>query len=245
MFIRVFFISAGLLLHHYRLPAQFNDTTHHMVNASFSGNFNRISDGSTYLLNNSIKYGFKDDDLVLNAGAKWLYGANPQKLTNNDFNASLDGNLYKTLPHFYYWGLVNFTSAHSLLIRQQTQAGAGVAYRVIDKKNMMFSVSNGFLYEYSDVINEAGNNYVYETFRNSLRLQYRVSYGDRVKYQFVSYYQPSLQYRNDYIISVVSSLDIKLWKWLAANAAFTYNKITRTNRENLLITYGIVAERFF
>lgn len=182
---------------------------------------------------------------MLNAGAKWLYGANPQTLTNNDVNATLDANLYKTFPHFYYWGLVNFTSSYSLHIHQQLQTGVGAAYRFIDQKNMMLSVSDGILYEHSNVINEEGNDYKYETFRNSLRLQYRVSHRDWLKYRFTGFYQPSLQYGNDYIISVVSGFDIKLWKWLSANASFTYNKITRTNRENILITYGIVAEHFF
>ena len=170
MITRIVFCIFVFSLIHQRLTAQFNDTTHHKINASFSGNFNHISDGVTYLLNNSLQYGFKDKDLVLNAGAKWLYGANPQKQTNNDFNASLDGNLYKTFPHFYYWGLLHFTSSYSLRINQQTQAGAGVAYRFIDKKDMMLSISDGFLYEYSNIINEESNNFVYETVRNSLRL---------------------------------------------------------------------------
>ena len=234
-----------LLVYSGNVLAQFNDSTRHMVQASMQGNFNRTADGVTYLFNNSLKYGFKDEDIVLNAGAKWLYGSNTQKLTNNDFNVALDCNLYKTLPHFYYWGLMTFTSSYSLRIIQQSQAGVGAAYRLIDREHMMFSVSNGILYEYSEVINEEGNNYVYKTFRNSLRLQYRINHRDRVKFQFTGFYQPSLQYGNDYILSAVSSLDIKLWRWLSANASFTYNKISRTGRENILITYGLVAERFF
>ena len=216
-----------------------------MVYASASGNFNRIAEGTTYLFNNHFKYGYKTKDILFDGSAKWIYGANPEKLTSNDFNASLDCNLYKTFPHFYYWGLANFTSSYSLRIRQQWQTGLGVVYRFIDKESMVLSVSDGILFEHSDIINEEGVNIVYQTFRNSLRLQYHVNHKDKIQVKFTGFYQPSLQYANDYNISVVSSLEIKLWKWLRANAAFNYNQISRTERENVLITYGLVAEKFF
>lgn len=225
--------------------AQFNDSTHHLVNIASSGSFNSTADGITYLLNNAIRYGYKDDDFVFNGSAKWVYGNTPEKLTNNDFTSSLDFNLNKTFPHFYYWGLLNFTTSYSLRINQQGQAGLGIAYRIIDQKNMMLSISEGVLHEQSDLVKDDNPHAVYSTFRNSLRLQYRLLHKNIVKASFIGYYQPSLEYAHDYIISTVTTVDVKVWKWLSLNATFTYNNISRTNRENVLITYGLIAERFF
>ncbi len=216
-----------------------------MVNVSSSGTFNRTTDGLTYLLNNGIKYSMRKKDLVMNSTSTWIYGNTPQKLTNNDFNTSLDFNLYKTIPDFYYWGLVNFTSSYSLGIREQVQSGLGAAYRLIDKKEMMFSISNGILFERSNINQEDGSALSYQTFRNSLRLQYRMKYKEIVTLNSVGFYQPSLNYGGDFIITANVSLGIKVWKWLSFTTALTYNNVSRTQRENTMLTYGLVAERFF
>lgn len=216
-----------------------------MVNLSASGTFNRTTDGLTYLLNNSIKYSMRKQSVVMNFGSGWVYGNTPEKLTNNDFNAALDVNLYKTFPHFYYWGLVNFTSSYSLKIKEQVQTGLGAAYRLIDRKDMMLNLSNGILYERSNIIQEEGTDLGYHTFRNSFRLQYRMKYKELLTLNSVGFYQPSLQYGGDFIITANVSLGIKVWKWLSFTTALTYNNVSRTQRENTLITYGLVAERFF
>jgi hypothetical protein len=238
-----------ILLFVFLLPlkaaAQFSDSVHHFVNISSGGTFNRTGDGLTYLLNNSVKYSVRKKSLVLNANSAWVYGNTPEKLTNNDFTSSVDANLYKTLPHFYYWGLVNFTSSYSLKINQQLQTGLGVAYRIIDRTNMMLSVSDGILYERSNIIQEEQGELNYQTFRNSFRLQLRAKYKELLSFNGTGFYQPSLSYGNDYIITGSASLGIKIWKWLSFNTTFTYNKVSRTERENLQFTYGLVAERFF
>ena len=110
---------------------------------------------------------------------------------------------------------------------------------------MMFSISNGVLYEYSDIVLEENDSYVYRTFRNSLRLQYRFNYRELITFSSTGFYQPSFRGLNDYIINANASLSIKVWKWVSFSAAVTYNNISRTSRENTLITYGLVAERFF
>lgn len=224
---------------------QFTDTTRNLVNLSATGNFNRTVDGVSYLFNNSAKYGYRRKDFIFNANAKWVYGTSPQKLTNNDILTSLDFNRYKFIPRFYYWGLLNFTSSYSLRINQQWQAGLGLAYRIIDQKNMMLSISDGILFEHTNLVTDEDPNLIYQTYRNSLRLQYRVNHRDMIKFNFTGFYQPSLQYGNDYIINITSNLEIKIWKWLNMSGGFTYNTISRTNRENMLITYGLVAERYF
>ena len=229
-----------------QMVAQFNDSTHHMLNISSSGNFNRTHDGMTYLFNNSLKYSLNKKSATLNFSNKWVYGVAPQKLTNNDFNSTLDFNLYKTLPHFYYWGLAGFISSFSLKINEQVQSGLGVAYRVIDRETMMFSISNGILYEYSNIIpSDETDNYIYRTFRNSLRLQYRFNYRELISFISTGFYQPSLEWLGDYIITANAGVSVRVWKWVSFSASVTYNNISRTGRENTLITYGLVAERFF
>jgi len=49
----------------------------------------------------------------------------------------------------------------------------------------------------------------------------------------------------DYILKFNNQLSVKLNKWLSINAAMAYNEISRTNRQNLLITYGIAVDKYF
>ncbi len=225
--------------------AQFSDSVHHMINISSSGTFNRTADGLTYLLNNGVKYSIRKQRFVMNSTTSWIYGNTPGRLTNNDFTTALDFNLYKTFPHFYYWGLVNFTSSFSLKINEQMQAGLGAAYRLIDRQKMMLSISDGLLYERSNIIQEDQSELGYYTFRNSLRIQYRFQYKELLTFNSAGFYQPSLNYGGDFIIMANASLGIKIWKWLSFTTTFTYNNVSRTQRENILFTYGLVAERFF
>lgn len=236
-----------LLLFAFAFPtrAQFSDSVHHMVNVSASGTFNRTNDGTTYLLNNGLKYSIRKQRFVMNSTSAWIYGNTPEKLTNNDFTTALDFNIYATLPRFYYWGLVNFTSSFSLKIREQMQTGLGAAYRLIDKEHMMLSISDGILFERSNVFREDQSLLEYQTFRNSLRLQYRYKYKELLTFNGTGFYQPSLQYGGDFIITANASLGIRVWKWLSLNTTVTYNNVSRTQRENLLFTYGLVFERFF
>jgi hypothetical protein len=225
--------------------AQFSDSMHHWVQATAAGSFNRTDDGTTYLLNNSLKYGLRKKTFVMNLSNTWMYGSNPQALTNNDYTGTLDFNFYKTFPHFYYWGLVNFTSSLSLKIKSQAQNGLGLAYRLIDKENHLLSISDGILYEHSNVIQEDQNSLRYATFRNSFRLQYRIRYKDLITFNTIGFYQPSLQYKGDYIVTLNADIAIKVWKWLSFTTTLAYNNVNRTRRETTLLTYGLVAGRFF
>ncbi len=176
---------------------------------------------------------------------KWLYGEQDRELTNHDFSSTLDVNLYKTLPHFYYWGLFNYTSSYSLHIRNQLQAGLGIAYNVIDRKTKLLNISDGLIYDYSDIILEDSSSEKYGSIRNSFRLQIKWETGSRFTFSGNGFYQPSLQYHNDYIIKSEVSMTVKLNKWLGFTAAFNYNKMSRTRTENLFASYGLAFERYF
>jgi hypothetical protein len=224
---------------------QFSDSVHHMINISLSGNFNRTNDGVTYLLNNGLKYSLRKKTFVMNSTSAWVYGNTPEKLTNNDFISTLDFNFYKTFPHFYYWGLVNFTSSYSLKIKEQLQTGLGAAYKIIDKESMVFSISDGILFERSNIIQEDQTELQYQTFRNSFRLLLYLKYKELLTFNGTGFYQPSLTYGGDFIVTANASLNIRVWKWLSFSTAVTYNNVSRTQSENVQFTYGLVAERFF
>lgn len=234
-----------LLLTGYTLHAQYNDSTHYMAAIQANGTISQTNDGLTVLYNNSLKGGVKFNSFVMNAGSSWIYGKTPVKQSNNDWNTSLDFNIYKTFPHFYYWGLLNHTSSYSLKIPYQLQGGLGIAYRIWDKPHFRCSISNGILYETSSIVPVEQDTLKYATFRNSLRLQVNYTLKELVRVRAIGFYQPSLQYKNDYIINANASIQVKLWKWLHCNTTATYNKASRTRRENFLFTYGLTAEYYF
>jgi hypothetical protein len=225
---------------------QFNDSVTHMVKLASSGSLNNTEDGVTYLLNNSAQYSVKKKRFVLNSNSSWIYGDALKVLTNNDFVSTLDFNLYdRKYKNFYYWGLVNFTSSFSLKINEQLQNGLGLAYRFINKDWMMLSISDGIIYERSNLILEDSTKLKYATFRNSLRIQFNAKYKDLIAFTSQGFWQPSLSYGDDYILTANASLSVKIWKWLSLNSTVNYNKLSRTNKENFTLTYGIVAQRFF
>lgn len=226
--------------------AQTTDTLHpHKIKIASSGSFNHTHDGITYLFNNAVNYSYSKKNFSLNSNSTYVYGNTPNDLTNNDFNTSLNFNYISTIPKFYYWGLVNFTSSYSLKVKEQLQSGLGIAYRFIQNDKTRFVVSDGILFERSNIIQEDNTGLSYQTFRNSLRVQFSTQYKDLLTFSSVGFYQPSLNYGGDFIINANATLGIKVWKWLSFTTTVTYNNVSRTQRENLLFTYGFVAERLF
>lgn len=229
----------------FSLYAQFNDSTHYMTSFSATGNFNKTNDGLTLLYNNRLRFGTQFERFHFNSSASWLYGKTPQKVSNNDWNANADFNLFSKHPQFYYWGLFNFTSSLSLQVNHQFQTGLGLAYRFFHKKPFNFSISNGIIYELSNINTSATEVLEYRTFRNSLRVRANYNYKDLVKANFTIFHQPSLEYKNDYIVNSNAGIQFKIWKWVNLNTNLTYNKVSRTGKENIIFTYGIVAEGFY
>ena len=48
--------------------------------------------------------------------------------------------LYKTIKHFYYWGLATYNHSVPLLINNQFQPGGGPGYNMIDKKKAQLGI---------------------------------------------------------------------------------------------------------
>ena len=229
----------------YRSYSQFNDSVHHQVIYASTGVINRTNETSSYVLNNVLKFNIRRKIISLNFSNSWIYGEQQNKLTNNDFTSTLDFSIYKNVHRFYYWGLGNFDKNYSLKINKRLQLGLGGAYNVVDSKNAWINVSNGILYETSDLYQDANKRDIYQTLRNSFLVRFRWVVKEIIVLDGANYLQNSLSNNQDYILKLNNSLSVKLRKWLSLTTAIGYNKSQRTNRENLLFTYGLNVEKYF
>ena len=221
--------------------AQFTDSTNYHLVLSAAGSINKTNTDVAYLLNNALNFGIKRKSIVLNTSNSWLYGKQNKDLSNNDFSSTLNFNLYKTLPHFYYWGLLNYNTSYSLKINHQLLAGLGIAYNIVDKENFYVNISNGILYDKSNLL----TNEIYHTYRNSFRIQYHFYIKELIVFDGNNFLQSSFDRKEDYIIRSVNRLGIKLRKWITLNTSLNYNKMNITNRENLNLTYGLTLDKYF
>jgi hypothetical protein len=225
--------------------AQQSDSLYHYLNLTTTGTYNKTEINRSYLFSNSLNYSIKKDRIKSDLQGRWLYGKQQQQLTNNDLYSSFNLNWYKTFQHFNYWLLFNYNSVSSLKVNHQLQYGAGVAYELIHRSYLSFNISDGLINEHGDIYLADTLRTVYQVLRNSLRLQLRINLGDRLQFSSISFLQSSLKDKNDYIFKEASTLSCKLKKWLSLTAKFTYDRMNRTEKENLFMTYGLTFERQF
>jgi hypothetical protein len=86
---------------------------------------------------------------------------------------------------------------------------------------------------------------VYNTYRNSFRVVFKWTIHNILVLNGSNFVQNSLSNGKDYILKSNLGLSVKLKKWLSLTTAFTYNKFSRTGRENLLFNYGLTIEKYF
>jgi len=227
------------------LLAQFTDSIHHYIGYAATGILNETNDNRSFVLNNSLKFNLNKKNKYLNSSAAWMYGRQNGKQTNNDFTSSVDFNIYGLTPHLYYWGLVTYEKSFSLKINDRFQVGAGLGYTFSEDKNASIVISDGLLYEYSNLKIDSVTNDTYSTIRNSLGLKYHVVFSGIVTLDGVHFWQQSLSSGDDYILKSISTLSVKLRKWLNVTSALNYNKVNRTGRKNLLFTIGLSADYYF
>lgn len=183
--------------------------------------------------------------MTLNTSNSWVYGEQQVSKTNNDFSSILDFDIYKNIRKLYYWGLGSYDKSFSLKINDRLQAGLGVGFTFLNTKTANIVFSDGIIYERNDLISAGNINNKYATFRNSARLKFRWVIRDLLVVEGVHFLQNSLSDNKDYIIKSNSSASFKLMKWLNFTTTVNYNKLTRTKRENLLITFGLNVEKYF
>lgn len=226
--------------------AQFNDSTHYYLKYLSTGAINKTQDAQSYLLNNAFKVGVSKQTIALNANGSWVYGNQEHNvLTNNDVSFSLDFDLYKSSKHVYYWGLAIYDKSFSLKINDRFQTGFGAAYNIVDTKSLVLNISEGILYEKGDLHLNDTTRDVYNTARNSFRFTFRWVIKDIIVLDGTNFMQNALSYKNDYILKSNTNLSIKLMKWFSITASLAYNRVSRTNRENMLFNYGITIEKYF
>jgi hypothetical protein len=229
----------------YAACSQYTDSTTHYIGYSATGVINKTNDGSSYVLNNNLRFGVRKKKVSLNTAAGWIYGENNGNRTNNDFTAALDFNLFTKKQHFYYWGLATYEKSQSLKINDRAQVGLGAAYNVVENPTIFLNLSDGILFENSDLFLPDGKRDLYTTFRNSFRLRYRWTHKNILVIDGTHFLQNSVTDISDYVIKSISTVSLKLTKWLNFTSSVTYNKVNRTERENLLITFGLTLEKYF
>lgn len=225
--------------------SQFNDSTHHRFSFASTGIINKTKETSSYVLNNSVGFNINQKKFSQNTAASWIYGQQQKVLSNNDLSVYADFDYLKNIQKLYYWALINFDESYSLKINYRFQSGVGIGYTIVKKPDLNLVLSDGFVYETSDLTDPLFGKDIYQTVRNSFRIKYRWALKDIFILEGSHFIQPSLISLKDYILKSNSALTVKLNKWLGINATVSYNKISRTNRENLLITYGLTVDKYF
>ncbi|RAW01903.1 hypothetical protein DQQ10_08865 [Pseudochryseolinea flava] len=218
------------------------------MNYTATGIVNKTNDGRSYVLNNNLRFSISKKRISANSSALWIYGKQNESRTNNDIIAALDFNIYERRQpaRFYTWGLASYESSFSLKINARVQTGLGIGYNIVDRPNVVFIVSDGILYEHSDLYQTPeGIDNDYETARNSFRIKFRWVIKNRVTIDGSDFLQHALNDRKDYIVKSNTNVSVKLLRWLSFTTSLVYNKISLTNRENLLLNYGLTIEKYF
>ncbi len=225
--------------------AQFNDSTHYRFRYLGTGALNRTNDAKSYLLSNSINFNISETKIAFDAALNHIYGEQNKVLTNNDFSSFANLDFGKGTQALYYWALINYQTSYSLKIDYKTQAGVGIGFSVLDSPKARISISDGFLYEANKLKNASSKDDIYSTVRNSFRVKYKFVIKDIITFNGADFVQPSLLSVKDYILNFNNDVSFKLKQWLNLTAAVNYNRINRSNRENLLLTFGISVDKYF
>ena len=227
------------------LFGQFNDSINYYLQHASTGIINKTNEGSSYVFNNALKFNVYKKKYALSTTNSWIYGEQRNNLSNNDYHSVVDFSLFKENRGLYFWGLANFERSYSLKINHRLQAGAGIGYYILDRDDFIIQLSDGVLYDKSDLFDTEASTNDYETYRNSFRLKLRFIFNGNITIESSDFLQHALDNRRDYVVKSNTTLGLKLKKWLAFSVALNYNKLSITDRENLLCNFGFSAEKYF
>ena len=226
--------------------AQYDDTAVYYVKANLTGVYNKTNTTESFLTNNSLRFAVSKKRTICNAYGSWVFGKQKTGLTNDDYNAAADFNVYNNNQLFFLWGYGAYDDSYSLKIDSRVQVGSGIGYDILKSTVLSLSLSDGVIYEYNNYAQSTDPIYNdFETFRNSFRVKYLLYVNKVIKLRGSNYWQQSLSSESDYIFKFTNSLEFKIKKWLSLTVATTYNKINRTSRENFLLTYGLTFDKTF
>jgi len=224
---------------------QFNDSINHYIYVGSTGTFSKTNDLASYVLSNNFKFAISKKKLSFNTANTWVYGKQSGVKSNNDFSSLIEFDFLKKQKRVYYWGNGTFDKSFSLKIDYRYQAGAGLGVNFAQSPKLVLNVTEGLIYETGNMIDRELGERHYDVWRNSARFKYRWVIQDFVILDGFVLYQPSISTRHDTIFKTSTTLSVKVRKWLSLSSALTYNEITLTDRRNLIVTYGVVMERFF
>ncbi len=226
--------------------SQFSDSVNYYLNFAGTGNINKTSTGTNYLFNNALKFEIDKKYVSLNSLTNYTYGKNPAQKTNNDFISIINVDVLRAQQKLYYWGLAGYEKSFSLKIDDRFQVGAGLGYTLLKTPVSSFIISNGILFETSELSEvDAEGRKGYQTVRNSFRVKFRFNIKDIFKIDGSDFIQNSLSDKHDYIIKSNTNLSFRLYKSLNLTMAVNYNRLNLTATENLLISYGLMFEKYF
>lgn len=225
------------------------DSTYH-INLTAAGSINRTISDITYLFNNDLKFEMQHDSTSsLSFDNNWVYGTDHHILTNNDYTSILQFDLgrhkHKGRSHFYYWGLASYNTSYSLKVNNQFLAGAGAAFSIFDRPYAKLSLSDGPVYDHSDLVLPDSSHLSYNTVRNSFRLAFRFEIKNLLVIEGTDFLQNSFSMGADYIMRSATNLSLKLNKWLELTSSLVYNELKRTESSNLIFTYGVKIDKYF
>lgn len=224
---------------------QFNDSINHYIYIGSTGTFTKTNDLNAFVINNNLKFTVSKKRFSFHTAHSWIYGEQSGVRSNNDFSSAIEFDFLKNEKRIYYWGTGAFDKSYSLKIDYRFQAGAGIGLNIVQNPKLLIILTEGILYEDGNLIDRDLGERKYDVWRNSARLKYRWLIKDIFILDGSAFYQPSISTRHDTIFKSTTTLSIKVRKWLSLSSALTYNEITLTNRRNLIVTYGVVMERFF
>lgn len=225
--------------------AQFNDSTHHFLQFSTTGILNNTNEKKSFVLTNALGYNLEKKYISFSNGHNYIYGQQDGQVINNDYNTFVNLDVLKKEHKIYYWGLMNYTTSKSLNIYNQFQGGVGLGWNIIKNDRYSLVVTDGLMYEFSQILNTDKEREHYNTWRNSLRIKHAFQITDDISLDGSHFWQPSLKDSDDYIVRSVATLNFQLKKWMKFTTGVTYNKISRTDRENLIFSIGLTASGYF
>jgi hypothetical protein len=209
------------------------------------GNFTRSNDLRGYLFNNVAKASRDGRNLFWQATGGWIYSAQSGVRVNDDFTGVLESDVLKKKQRLYYWGFVAFDRSYSLKIDRRLQVAAGLGYTVAGGERGSLVITDGLLYERGEMTDSELGYLNYDVWRNSLRIKYRWTPSAMLAVEGSAFLQPALFSWDDMIIKSTTTVFMKINKWLSLTASCTYNRLTLTGRENLIITYGVTMDHLF
>ena len=225
--------------------AQLSDSARFAFEYSGTGIINNTDISHSFIFRNALGADVKMGDWYLNNDLSWIYGKSNRLKSNDDVQAVVDLNYRKESTKYVVWVLGTYDKSYSLKINKRLQYGGGVSYNILNKNDNRINISDGILHEESNLLLRSGENDIYQTWRNSLRLKYRFHLKEIIVISGTHFIQHSLSEKEDYNIRSQSDLSLRLYKWISFTTSVIYNKINRLKSENFLLTVGLTARKNF